>query len=108
MTKHFITLDWRILIGVMAPAHDATMLTSILPMGPADCMRLSAQTDVTIAGQRMRQVLQSLPKGRAAMSPLTVKARAHIEMGIDVDDAHWLGAGQVTEIVAIGRLVPAA
>src|SRR5229473_2756849 len=91
----------------MAPAHRATPLASILPMGPADGVRLSAQADIMFSGQRVSGVLECLPKWRAAVAPLIAQAGTDIKMGIDVNNADRSGAGDIPKIMTVSGLMPA-
>src|SRR5437867_2860992 len=92
----------------MTPAYGATMIASILPVRPADRMRLSAQADIAIPRQRMCRMLEGLSKRRAAVSALTGKAGPHVEVSVNVDDGYRPGIGYIAEIVPISRLVSAA
>ena len=93
--------------GAIEPAHRTAALVDIIPMLPADALRLRAEANVAVSGKRMRAMLQRLAKRRAAAAA-AVRAGAHIQMGVDIDDARGQAGANVTQIMTRGRLVAAA
>ena len=76
-------------------------------MVATNAVRLRAQADISLPRQRMARMFQHLPEWRAAVTARADR-RAHVEMGIDVDDANRSFKRGVTEIVPERGLVAAA
>ena len=89
------------------PVNEAAVTDDKVMVRPTHSVGLSAEANVAVAGQWLRRMLHCLPKRRAAVAQ-AIDAGTHIEMSVEVEDAHLLARNQVAKIVAIGCFMSAA
>src|SRR5262249_9072224 len=82
------------------------MLPHKLRMGTGAALPLSADDYVATGLQRLRGVFDGLAERTAAMGALG--ERAHVEMGVDVDDTALNPGTRVTQVMSERCLVPTA